>query len=206
VALSTEEDLLYPVYSYPNCFGGDWPETVETMGMTFATLAIATVNGTNPVALGFSVASGLWVGQPITVVGVGGGVDGPHQVLTAPTTVSATIDAVGTGTYTNGTVVPSDRFVGVNLAEGLFLAERDVLMPANPFITLSTTVSTIVSTTVTVTTTVTTTVSPTITPVVGLPVFKLYADGSRLEWMACGADQRSAYQQTTLSTLMAPRI
>ena len=36
--------------------------------------------------------------------------------------------------------------------------------------------------------------------------FKLYADGSRIEWMPCGADQRSAYQQFVFSSVMAPSI
>lgn len=36
--------------------------------------------------------------------------------------------------------------------------------------------------------------------------FKLYADGSRLEWLACGADQRGAYQQMTFSQVVQPLI
>ena len=48
------------------------------------------------------------------------------------------------------------------------------------------------------------TVTPPI-PVV-LVTFKLYADGSRMEWMPCGADQRSAYQQTVISSPMHPQI
>lgn len=36
--------------------------------------------------------------------------------------------------------------------------------------------------------------------------FKIYADGSRLEWLPCGADQRSAYQQAVLSSPMHPSI
>ena len=36
--------------------------------------------------------------------------------------------------------------------------------------------------------------------------FKVYADGSRLEWMACGSDQRSSYQQSPISSPMHPSI
>ena len=36
--------------------------------------------------------------------------------------------------------------------------------------------------------------------------FKIYADGSRMEWMPCGSDQRSAYQQATISSPMHPSI
>lgn len=43
------------------------------------------------------------------------------------------------------------------------------------------------------------------TPTV-LVTFKLYADGSRMEWMPCGADQRSAYQQAVISSPMHPSI
>ena len=35
--------------------------------------------------------------------------------------------------------------------------------------------------------------------------FKLYRDGSRLEWLPCGSDQREDYQQLTLSELMGPQ-
>jgi hypothetical protein len=35
-------------------------------------------------------------------------------------------------------------------------------------------------------------------------VFRIYKDSSRIEWMPIGSDQRSAYQQAVLSTLMAP--
>ena len=37
-------------------------------------------------------------------------------------------------------------------------------------------------------------------------VFKLYEDGSRIEWMACGSDQRSAYKQVPLSSVMHPTV
>jgi hypothetical protein len=36
--------------------------------------------------------------------------------------------------------------------------------------------------------------------------FKIYADGSRMEWMACGSDQRSTYQQAGISSPMHPSI
>jgi hypothetical protein len=36
--------------------------------------------------------------------------------------------------------------------------------------------------------------------------FKLYVDGSRVEWLACGSDQRQGYQQAPISTIMAPAI
>ena len=49
-----------------------------------------------------------------------------------------------------------------------------------------------------------TTVAPP-TPV-AIVTFKIYADGSRLEWMPCGADQRSAYQQAEISSPMSPSI
>ena len=40
----------------------------------------------------------------------------------------------------------------------------------------------------------------------GTSPFRLYPDGSRVEWMPCGADQRSAYQQATISSLMSPGV
>jgi hypothetical protein len=36
--------------------------------------------------------------------------------------------------------------------------------------------------------------------------FKIYKDSSRLEWLACGSDQRSAYQQAPLSMFMGPQV
>jgi hypothetical protein len=36
--------------------------------------------------------------------------------------------------------------------------------------------------------------------------FRLYAGASKIEWMACGADQRSTYQQSTLSEVVTPPI
>jgi hypothetical protein len=35
--------------------------------------------------------------------------------------------------------------------------------------------------------------------------FKFYLDGSRLEWMPCGADQRGGYQQAAISEIMQPK-
>lgn len=35
---------------------------------------------------------------------------------------------------------------------------------------------------------------------------KLYGESSRLEWLACGADQRSAYQQASFTQLTAPAV
>jgi len=46
----------------------------------------------------------------------------------------------------------------------------------------------------------------TITSATATDPFKLYADGSGFEWMPCGKDQHSAYQQSVVSTLMGPSI
>ena len=98
MALSTEEYLLYPVYSYPNCFGGDWPETVYTMGETLAPLTATNAIGTYPVTLAFA-SHALWKYENVWVTGVGGGVDGSRQVLQVLSGTQVTIDAVGSGHY-----------------------------------------------------------------------------------------------------------
>ena len=43
-------------------------------------------------------------------------------------------------------------------------------------------------------------------PVLAIVTFKLYARGSKLEWLACGSDQRQDYQQAVISSPMSPKI
>ena len=98
MALSPPEYQLYPFYFYPNCFGGDWPETVYTMGETLAPLTVTNATGTYPVTLAFA-SHALWKYENVWVTGVGGGVDGSRQVLQVLSGTQVTIDAVGSGHY-----------------------------------------------------------------------------------------------------------